>query len=55
METSILRNLDGLMPSDLYQEAASIYRGPYLEEDMYEDWAIGHREMLQNLFVGALE
>ena len=37
-----------------YRQAESLYTGPYLEEDMYEDWAIGRRDSLQALLVSAL-
>jgi tetratricopeptide (TPR) repeat protein len=33
-----------------YRAAASLYRGDYLEEDRYEDWALSTREQLREAF-----
>ncbi len=33
-----------------YRAAAELYRGDYLEEDRYEDWALSTRERLRESF-----
>jgi predicted ATPase/DNA-binding SARP family transcriptional activator len=38
----------------LYQSAASLYRGPYLVEDLYEEWAIAPRQKWQVLYLDIL-
>ncbi len=38
----------------LYQSAASLYRGPYLAEDPYEEWAIAPRQRWQALYLDIL-
>ncbi len=37
-----------------YQSAQELYRGDYLEEDPYEDWAIGPREQLREAYLDGL-
>jgi ABC-type oligopeptide transport system substrate-binding subunit/DNA-binding SARP family transcriptional activator len=37
-----------------YQAAQEVYRGDYLEEDRYEDWAIGPREQLREAYLDGL-
>lgn len=38
-----------------FSAAETIYRGPLLEEDLYEDWLTAHRELLQNTYLDILE
>ena len=37
-----------------YEAAVRLYRGDYLEEELYEDWTMVQRERLINVYVGAL-
>lgn len=37
-----------------YEAAASLYRGEYLEEDLYEDWCAAERERLKELYISLL-
>ena len=36
------------------EEAVSLYRGDFLEEDLYEDWAADLREQARSHYAGAL-
>jgi len=38
---------------DLYRRALSLYRGPYLSDAGYEEWALPHRDRLSARFVAA--
>lgn len=38
---------------DLYRQAIGLYRGPYLTDAGYEEWALPHRDRLNARFVGA--
>jgi DNA-binding SARP family transcriptional activator len=38
-----------------YEEAAALYRGDYLLEDLYEDWTMVERERLSNAHVEMLD
>ena len=40
---------------DLYLKAESIYRGPFLEEDRYEDWCIEKREVFAGEYLKVLK
>ena len=41
--------------AEAYRKAVSLYRGDFLAEDLYLEWAIPHRERLRNLYLEALE
>ena len=38
----------------LYEQAAALYTGDYLPEDLYEDWAISRRESLRQQWIESL-
>lgn len=38
-----------------YREAEELYRGDYLEDDLYSDWSDGERERLLEIYLGAME
>ncbi len=38
-----------------YREAEDLYRGDYLEEDLFSDWPDGERERLLEIYLGAME
>jgi len=40
---------------DCFQRACDLYRGPFLSEDLYEDWTIGHRDHYFEIYLKALE
>lgn len=37
------------------EKAASIYRGDFMEEDLYEDWTVSERENLREIYLEILE
>lgn len=37
-----------------YREAASLYRGDYFEDDLFEDWAVLRRQHLRDLYLNLL-
>jgi PAS domain S-box-containing protein len=39
---------------DLYEEAQHLYRGDYMEEDIYIDWCAAERERLREIYLEAL-
>ena len=41
--------------AEAYRQAVSLYRGDFLAEDLYLEWAIPRRERLRNLYLEALE
>jgi DNA-binding SARP family transcriptional activator/Flp pilus assembly protein TadD len=43
---------DPLRSEQLYEEAATLYRGSYLLEELYAEWAAPRRDMLQRSWVG---
>ncbi len=40
---------------DLYRKAISLYRGDFLQESLYEDWAIAERERLLAVYLRAAQ
>ena len=39
---------------NLYEEAQHLYRGDYMEEDIYVDWCAAERERLREIYLEAL-
>ena len=40
---------------NFYVEACALYKGPFLEEDLYEDWCIENRHIFLQQYVDALQ
>lgn len=47
-----LGDADGAMAA--YREAASLYRGDYFEEDLFDDWSVLRRQHLRDLYLNLL-
>ena len=46
---------DLLLASQVYEEAIKLYRGDFLDEDRYEEWALIRRERLLDIYLTILE
>jgi predicted ATPase/DNA-binding SARP family transcriptional activator len=49
-----MRQEDAAQAIRAYEAAAALYRGDYLADDPYEDWAIGPREQLREAYLDLL-